>query len=569
MNVRRRALAISYIACFAVLVSMLRPAPSFAAGRTYTVTRFGDLNLLNIDITTTGVLGMSIERTYNSFDNANEGIFGNGWSAIYETYLKVQDDGSIMVHEWGGGAPNRFTPKTSSLRPQKEIFDEIVRAAGETGEFGSDADRQTYLAWLGQDDNEEDEWEHFSSLGLVKPQDPAIGATFFSGRFGAEFITRVPEGYQRETKENGQTVFEAFDKSGRLTRIWNANHDYVALSYDTKTGQLQEMVDNSGDRFTFWFKNGFVSRIEDSHGNQLIYQYSKSDLQSVNLNGKTTRYYYDSEDRLVAIKYLAGTSMQMKYNQDGLASYVQDTDGTVTTYTYTTTKTQTSETSTIEANTRDPSGKTHQKTDQYFYTYDDPSWYLSKWVDTTDGVTWSATYDHDLNELTYTTEKGTTSYAYDQLDRLTVETTPTGTVLTWSYDPATGKVATIVTTEKGSVSTEHFEYDPKGNLVHAYDTGGLDFTLSYDPYGRPASVTSGTLQLSFEYANNQTSNPTTVVLGGVGAVSISYNADGTVDSARSSGGDVVVSKVRAALQAVNNLIEDAKVRMVTLPESSS
>jgi hypothetical protein len=59
------------------------------------------------------------------------------------------------------------------------------------------------------------------------------------------------------------------------------------------------------------------------------------------------------------------------------------------------------------------------------------------------------------------------------------------------------------------------------------------------------------------------------VLGGVGSVDITYNADGTVNTAQSSSGDLVVSKVRAALQAVNNLIGDVSVQVVTLPASSS
>ena len=545
------------------------PAQAAASQRTYTVNRFGDLYFFNDDLKMNGILGLGLRRVYNSFNNDQVGIFGNGWSIIYEEFLKIQDDGSMVVHEWGGGASNHFTPKTSSLRPHKEIVDEIMRAAAATGQFGSEQDRQNYKLWLERDANEEDQWEHFVSLGLLKPQDPPVGSTFFSGRFGAEFVTRVPEGYQRETKQNGKTFFEAFDKSGRLTRLWNANHDFVALSYNKVSGQLENMADNSGNRIAFRFANGLVSRTEDSRGNVALYRYKNSNLVSVELNGKFTRYYYDSENRLIAIHYLAGTSMQMKYNKDGLLTFVKDTDGTATTYAWAKTVTQACEVDTVDTLSKAPNGEIHHRTDQYFYVPNASQGYVSKWVDTYDGAVVSATYDRDLNELTYTTSKGTTYNTYDDLDRKIEERTPSGTVFKWTYDPATRKVSTFsATTNNNDVTTEHFEYDPKGNLVHAFDSNGLDFVLSYDPYGRITGVSSGRLQLAFEFADIRMSSPTTVVLAGVGAVTVSYNTDGTVGSAQSNDGAAVVNKVKAALQAVNNVIGDAGVQVVSLPTSS-
>ncbi len=561
MGTRRPAFAIACVAS-ALFTVLLAVAPARAV-----VTFDGDFNLDFTDIHVTGGLGMQMTRVYNSFTD-RKGIFGYGWSSKAEDYLKVQDDGSIIVHEYGGGADNRFTPTTSTLRPQKQILDEIMGAAEKAGQFGSESDRAAYRQWLeASDDNEEEAWENFISLGLLKSEDPPVGATFFSGRFATEFLTRVPEGYQRESTYNGQTIFEAFDLSGRLTRFWDANHAYVALTYGPD-GHLKQTSDNEGNRFLFVFTpDGFVKSITNTRGYVVTYTYTNSDLRSADVNGSVTRFDYDSDDRLTAIRYSDHTSMQMGYSSDGLTSLVKDIDGTVTTYVYASHDSQTSRVDTVDMNIRKTNGETHHTTNQYFY--DAPDFFLDKWIETQDGVATDTTYDRNRDPLTITTSKGTTTNTYDSLGRRVREQTADGTVYTWEYDPSTDKVATATTTGKTSVLTEHFQYDPKGNMARAYDSDGHDFTISYDPYGRIAAVTGSTIQLTFQYADNTITNPADVALGGVGTVQISYLASGAVQSAKGAGGDAVVAKVRAALKTVDDLVQAAGVDVITLPAPST
>src|SRR3954470_24284986 len=62
------------------------------------------------DIVYPGGFDPKIERIYNSKTNYTGGMFGAGWGVEYEVYLTVSADGSVVVHEWGGGAENRFNP---------------------------------------------------------------------------------------------------------------------------------------------------------------------------------------------------------------------------------------------------------------------------------------------------------------------------------------------------------------------------------------------------------------------------------------------------------------------------
>ncbi len=549
----------------AALAFLLVTAPAFASAP-YVVTRYGDFNFDHTDLHEPAGLFMEITRVYNSFDTSRKGIFGTCWGSRAEDYLKVQDDGSIVVHEYGGGASNKFNPTTSTMRPQSEILDEIEQAAENTGQFGSVADRQAYRQYLeSSSENEEEAWENFVALGLLKSQVPAVGETFFSARFATEFLTREAEGYQRSTTYNGQTIFEAFDLSGRLTRFWDANHDYIALTYGAD-GHLRESTDNEGNRFDFAFTtDGFVKRIVDSQGHVVSYQYKNADLQSVDVNGSVTRYDYDSDHKLIAIHYPDRTSAQVGYNTSGLVNRVVDADGTVNSYRYATTKNPTSTVNTFETNTRKPGGASHRKTYQYFY--DAPDFFEDREIETDDGiVATDTTYDRNFEPLKITTVNGITTYGYDSLSRLIRKQLPTGTVFTWEYDPATGRVSTATTTAKDSVLTEHFQYDPKGNLARAYDTNGHDVTIGYDLYGRVAAVTGSTVQLHFGYADNRVSHPATVALGGVGSVSVDYLTDGTVKDAQSGGGTAVVDKVRTSLQTVDDLVRAAGVDVILLPK---
>jgi len=146
------------------------------------------------DFATLRGLGLKIERLYNSFSSTN-GIFGEGWGSDFEVRLEVRDDGSVDVHEYGSAAENIFKPTDpKQLRPLDAVVDEIVAAAEKVGQFGSDAELQSYRRWLVA--NHVDEWRRFRDLGLVAAKHLGVGATFYSDRFSSELITRVPEGYQ-------------------------------------------------------------------------------------------------------------------------------------------------------------------------------------------------------------------------------------------------------------------------------------------------------------------------------------------------------------------------------------
>ncbi|HMD02397.1 MAG TPA: DUF6531 domain-containing protein, partial [Candidatus Baltobacteraceae bacterium] len=178
------------------LLSLGFAAPSLAA-TVYPNTGSFFLDFTDMPKTSGTGQNMIVERVYNS-TTYTRGIFGTGWGSWFEERLEVRDDGALVVHEWGSGASNVFTPTPpATTRSKDAILAEVMTAAEKTGEFGSESDRTAYRAWAA--DRVDLEWERFREYGLVKPPEIPVGATFTSSRFGNQVITRVAEGYQRES----------------------------------------------------------------------------------------------------------------------------------------------------------------------------------------------------------------------------------------------------------------------------------------------------------------------------------------------------------------------------------
>ncbi len=100
-----------------------------------------------------------------------------------------------------------------------------------------------------------------------------------------------------------------------------------------------------------------------------------------------------------------------------------------------------------------------------------------------------------------TDASGTTTYTYDNLDRLTIKATPQGT-LTYTYDVA-GNVASMKSSNAHGVWVG-YTYDNLNRLSTVVDnnlTGGPNTTTySYDPASNLATVTyPNGLQSSFTY----------------------------------------------------------------------
>jgi len=98
----------------------------------------------------------------------------------------------------------------------------------------------------------------------------------------------------------------------------------------------------------------------------------------------------------------------------------------------------------------------------------------------------SFTYTLTGKRATMTDASGTTSYTYDNMDRLTAKATPEGT-LSYSYDAA-GHVASIASNHANGASMS-YAYDGLGRLSTVVDARLVTTTYSYDDANNVATVT--------------------------------------------------------------------------------
>jgi YD repeat-containing protein len=518
--------------------------------------RNGNFYMSYTDVAVPGGFEMKIERVYNSKTDFT-GIFGSGWGFEYEAYLRVQDDGSVVVHEYGGGAENHFMPITTKPRSLDAIYDELTAAAEKLGQFSSVAEKDAYRAWVV--DHHEAEFERFRDLGLVKTEHLGIGQTFRSGRFGNQILSRVPEGYQRAF-DTGR--FEEYDLSGHLVRVWDANHNFVALHYDAK-GHLTTMEDSGANRFVFAFNNqGYVKSI--AWGSRVArYEYKGTELvKSTDVDGRAYRYTYDLQNRhnMTGIHYSDGTDVKVTYyplDEYENVKELKDRDGTLYVYQY-------------DRSIKDHYGATVTETDtdrkvvvnkyDYFVGHA-PSGdtYTARMVQSLDGDVSDTTYNADAQPLSITRNGVTTKFEYDSFGHVTLKQTATQTIRL-TYDPVVRKVASVTTIAGGKTTVVSFKYDAKGNLIEGTDPAGHDVAATYDENGRVSTLaekSGGTMHIVY----NRESKMVQVAADGLGTISVTYKENGDVAKITSDAGDTVAQKVTAMLQQMMAVIKPPAVSL--------
>lgn len=507
-----------------------------------------------------------IERIYNSKTPFN-GMFGHGWGNEYEVYLRVSADGSVVVHEYGGGAENRFNPAAYSAAELQKSVDQITTFAAKSG-FRAD---NAYKDRLRRDAVfRNDEWEKY----LTKPGRPGLAprqlannTRLFSNRFSYQFITRVPGGYFRSF-DSGRT--EKFNEIGKLIRISDKNNNSIDLSYD-KDNKLSKIVDNFNRKiFVTINRLGKVEKIQGENGKEATYKYNEIGelTSSKDAEGNTYTYKYsmDKLHNMVEIGYSDKTTLAMSYwGKDKFQNIhtVKDRDGTQTEYTYNFLGAD-KLTTNVAVNVKGADGKVSSKSVYEYVTKlkaDGDEW-VAQMSSTVDGE--KTEYVYNEFGLPLVIKKGTdeTTFAYDAKGHVTRKTTPTE-VTEMAYDPKVGKVTKVVKfpkADKHRVSWSEFQYDGAGNLVTAKNSKHQGVKLIYDSHGRIFSmVDQGHRQIQFKY--NENSKPVEITDPQLGSIRVEYFNSGEIKKIDSSAGRKIALQVTTAFQNLLDIIRPAGVTL--------
>ncbi|OFZ19704.1 MAG: hypothetical protein A2X94_16750 [Bdellovibrionales bacterium GWB1_55_8] len=526
----------------------------------------GNFFISFVDIVYQGGFEPKIDRVYNS-KSPYKGIFGHGWGTEYEAYLSVSADGSVVAHEYGGGAENRFVPVSFKQQELDKAVDAIAEAARKAGGLGSSQQLAEYKKNLKTNASfRNDEWEKYRKV--LPPRRLPNGMQLHSTRFSYQYITKMADGYMR-SYDSGKV--EKYNEAGKLVRISDKNNNFIDLGYG-KDGHLEKIVDNFNRKMFFHFNSqGLLEKISGENGKVASYQYNPSGelIGSKDVDGNAFTFKYDSANRhnMVEIGYSDKTSMKMTYygrEKNENVKSVKDRDGTTTEYGYVLERLAQGQHS-VSVKILGSDGKPISNS-VYEYTSkrkaNGEEWPY-KLVTNLDGERTETVY-HEASGLPLSIKKNgeETAFEYDRRGHVTKKTTPSE-ITELSYDPKVNKINRVVKYAlpgKKQSSWSTFQYDGKGNLVLAKNSDGKGVKLLYDNNGRILTlVDQDKRRIDFKY--NENSKPIEITDPKLGTITVSYTNSGEIKKVESSAGRKIALQVTSAFQNLLDIIRPAGVNL--------
>jgi RHS repeat-associated protein len=355
-----------------------------------------------------------------------------------------------------------------------------------------------------------------------------------------------------ETDGNGNKAVYTYDKVGRVLTVTNPLNQKTTRTWD-KNGNLLTEKNWRGNTWTNVY-DPWDRLIQTKNQDGVIWEtktYNENswEISSADALGNVTQYGYDQNGRIISVTDPLRYTVESEY--DGAGNLIAKTDengnrteyaydefnrliavtdalGIVTSYEYDNNGNRVSQTDGMsnaeiyEYNARnllskseDANGITEEleynagglltRQSGVSFTYDSHGRELEK---TADGVSISKTWDNNGNLLTLTDAAGTTTNAYDGMNRLTATNTPGFGQTTFQYDITSGQSSGFI----GEKTT-----DPVGNAV----------TRSYDKTERLAKITiSGvpTASASTSFAYNKDGSKQKITYPNNMTEEYSYNA---------------------------------------------
>ncbi len=555
---------------------------STAFARADVSLRNGNFYVSFRDISFPGGMEPKIERVYNSksdFGNpmnpTESSMFGFSWGTEYETKLKQDPDGSVIITEFGGGAQNRFISKNFKAQNLDASIQELVDAAKKSGMMTNLKQIEDYKNKLRNDyDFRARQYSIFVAKGLVHKVEIAEGAQFTPTKYSYQYITKVKGGYVR-VMEAGN--IQKFNEAGKLVQIMDRNKNFINFSYD-KNGHLIQIIDSQNRKMALTYNaQNHVEKIMGESGKYSTYKYTKEGLLAYARDDggveNTYQYTADQFKNLSEIGYLKDKDAKGQPKKMRIAYYplekgvsvksVTNPDGTTNEYEYFKDPKQPDYYG-VRVLLKEANG-TRISDAKYEYiskTSLGGENYTAKMISTIDGDKTETVYDDKLGfPIKITNGNRTTAMTYDQKGRMIKKVTPIETT-ELTYDQVVGKVSKVMRTMKsGTKLISEFSYDKgSGNLTLAKNNENKTVKLVYDTQGRIRALVDQTgRQLTFKY--NEFSKPVEIADAKLGVVKFTYKNSGEVDKIESNGGASVAMEVMRTLQSLIDITAPAGVTM--------
>ncbi|AGK48115.1 RHS repeat-associated core domain protein [Burkholderia thailandensis MSMB121] len=332
-----------------------------------------------------------------------------------------------------------------------------------------------------------------------------------------------------ETDALGRTTAYTYDALGNVTSVTRlsgtSNEVTTRSTYTSDYNQVASVTDPLGHTTNFGYTNGCLTQItdalghsttiqcnaagqrttvQDALGNTTTFAYQGYDLQSVtDPLSRTTSYVVDALGRRIAKRDALGNVTLTQYDTNDHVVSTTDALNQTTTQSY------------------DGNGNllsvTLPNTGVIHYVYDNRNRLITRTDAMNQSESW--TYDGMGNVLTHTDRKGQiTDTSYDALNRKNLVSYADGSGIQASYD-AGDRLASLTDSIKGTLS---WGYDGLDRLTGASSPQG-NISYTYDAAGRRTSMTAAAQAIaSYTYDN---ANRLTAITQGSETVQLAYDSD--------------------------------------------
>lgn len=239
--------------------------------------------------------GIPYRRTYNSLSE-NPGVFGRGWGAVFDTRLIQLPDGRVVIRENGNGAMVLY----GEPHPDEtlEAMERLLLAAEAAGP---------------------------PAVAYVKDGDTLLldpGKALAASACDEAKISRRGGRWVRGVCNN---EVQMFDRSGRLTLYWK---DGYRVRIHRRFLKIRSISDNFGKKLRFRYSRDGL-RVTSPKGGWYSYGF---DAAGHNIRSDSPRsgpivYSYDAGHRLIDVRYMDTTHVQIAYDENGRVSRTIDREG--------------------------------------------------------------------------------------------------------------------------------------------------------------------------------------------------------------------------------------------------
>ncbi|HOT92942.1 MAG TPA: N-acetylmuramoyl-L-alanine amidase [Anaerolineae bacterium] len=391
-------------------------------------------------------LNVDVVRYYNSL-STEVGLFGKGWSSLYDMRLKVEGD--VVLVKYADGRWGKFTSGVGGYEAEPGVFD-VLTAEG--GGYVLTTPEQIRF-----------EFDGAGVLQAIRNEDgQALTLTYAGGALDA-IVDASGRVFDIATNANG-LVTNITDPAGRvvtytygvmslertaylrqlrgpqavtagtdLLAMTNANGGSTNYAYDAAGGYLNRVSDPMGITYleNQYTPDGKVASQKNGNQDESKWDYDLENMKATftDNEGNKTVYYFDSKYRVIKEEDALGYTVEYEYDDKDNITMRKDKRGNVWRYTY------------------DERGN--------MLTQSDP---LDQW----------SLYDRDV-----------TTWTYDDKNNPTSMTDALGN--TWTYEYNDKGNPTHVVEPNGAETWA--EYDSKGQMIRLTDAEGRVTTFAYDDHG--------------------------------------------------------------------------------------